>query len=221
MEEECYFAWKFQCKDSKTREPLVNAKAKRIENIIRCSKLYQDNIHEKLQFQFDNDKDLNLRVHRSCADKYVHPRVVDRALKRQKGDEDEAETAPRKLPRRSEIQKFSFLEHCIFCGDVCQVRKEPKNPSRWKPAYLCRQVDRSGNKMSLKEEIIAKCGERNDHWGAHVRIRVGGAISDLHAADARYHVVCRTNFVSTRSTSAVQEAQADKVEVDKRFAGCY
>ncbi|KAG0724983.1 hypothetical protein GWK47_004857 [Chionoecetes opilio] len=75
--------------------------------------------------------------------------------------------------------------------------------------------------MSLKTEILAKCDERNDDWAAQIRIRVSGAISDCmlrhqHAADARYHVACRTNFMSSRSTSAaVKEAQADKPELDK------
>ena len=210
MEEECYFAWKFKCTDSKKKEVLINAKAKRIENIIRCSKIYKDEIHQKLQLEYDNDKDLNLKVHSSCVNKYVHPKEVERALKRQKEDEEEADAAPRKRARRSEQLKFNFFEHCIFCGEDCQVKKDPKHPSRWKPAYLCRQVNRPEKKMSLKTEILAKCDERNDYWAAQVRIRVSGAISDLHAADARYHVACRNNFMSTRSTSAaVKEAQAE------------
>ncbi|KAG0729000.1 hypothetical protein GWK47_031251 [Chionoecetes opilio] len=138
------------------------------------------------------------------------------ALKGQKEDEEEADAAPRKRARRSEQLKFNFFEHCIFCGEDCQVKKDPKYPPKWKPAYLCRQVNRPEKKMSLKTEILAKCDERNDDWAAQVRIRVSGAISDLHAADARYHVACRTNFMSSRSTSAaVKEAQADKPELDK------
>ncbi|KAG0724833.1 hypothetical protein GWK47_039789 [Chionoecetes opilio] len=120
---------------------------------------------------------------------------VQRALKGQKEDEEEADGAPRKRARRSEQLKFNFFEHCIFCGEDCQVKKDPKHPSRWKPAYLCRQVNRPEKKMSLKTETLAKCDERNDDWAAQVRIRVSGDISDLHAADARYHVACRTNFV--------------------------
>ncbi|KAG0711607.1 hypothetical protein GWK47_020252 [Chionoecetes opilio] len=97
---------------------------------------------------------------------------VQRALKGQKEDEEEADAAPRKRARRSEQLKFNFFEHCIFCGEDCQVKKNPKHPSRWKPAYLCRQVNRPEQKMSLKTEILAKCDERNDDWAAQVRIRV-------------------------------------------------
>ena len=46
MEGECYF----------------DCKAKRIQNIIRCSKLYQDNIHKKLQPQLDSNSSLVLHA---------------------------------------------------------------------------------------------------------------------------------------------------------------
>ena len=108
---------------------MINAKAKRIENIIRCSKIYKDEIHQKLQLQYDNDKDLSLKVHSSCVNEYVHPKEVERALKRQKEDEGEADAAPRKRARRSEQLKFNFFEHCIFCGEDCQVKKDPKHIS--------------------------------------------------------------------------------------------
>ncbi len=38
--------------------------------------------------------------------------------------------------------------------------------------------------------MLNKCDERNDDWASEVRIRVEGALSDLHAAEARYHKDC-------------------------------
>ena len=35
---------------------------------------------------------------------------------------------------------------------------------------------------------------RNDELADRVRIRVQGAVGDLHAAEARYHVDCRQRF---------------------------
>ena len=35
-----------------------------------------------------------------------------------------------------------------------------------------------------------------------VRLRVEGAISDLHAAEARYHVDCRARFMTTKHVKA-------------------
>ena len=45
-----------------------------------------------------------------------------------------------------------------------------------------------------------------------MRVRVCGAVSDLHAADARYHKSCRALFMSSRSRSG---AQREKLEDDK------
>lgn len=61
MEGQCYF--EFKCNDSLQNEGLI-IKAKRIQNYY--SKLYQDNIHERLQSQFDSDSSLVLQAHKVC-----------------------------------------------------------------------------------------------------------------------------------------------------------
>ena len=50
----------------------------------------------------------------------------------------------------------------------------------------------TGRKKSLKQEI----DECNDPWASQVRVRVAGAVSDLHAADTRYHKSCHSKFMS-------------------------
>ncbi len=66
-----------------------------------------------------------------------------------------------------------------------------------------------GHKQSLKQGILDKCEERNDEWASQVRVRICGAVSDLHAADARYHKSCRVSFMSPKSTSAAQRAEQE------------
>lgn len=46
------------------------------------------------------------------------------------------------------------------------------------------------------------CDQRGDIQSEEVRIRVNGAISALHAADAQYHKVCYSKFVSERNVKA-------------------
>lgn len=58
----------------------------------------------------------------------------------------------------------------------------------------------------MKEEILDKCDERNEIWASEVRARISGAVSDLHAADTRYHVDCRTKFMSPKSKTAAIKA---------------
>ena len=135
MEGECYFDWKFGCNDSLKNTGLINIKAKRIQNIIRCSQLYQDNIHERLQLAFDRDSSLVLQSHKV----YVWRSIfIQRKFKRLSNAMLMMQTEP-KIARRSELPKFSFLQQGIYCGEECQVQKDKKNPSRWRPAYICAQ----------------------------------------------------------------------------------
>ena len=46
-----------------------------------------------------------------------------------------------------------------------------------------------------KDFILKICDIRCDTWSADVKFRVNSALSDLHAADARYHQDCKTLFL--------------------------
>ena len=48
--------------------------------------------------------------------------------------------------------------------------------------------------LRVKDLIISICNERKDNLANNVRIRLEGAVGDLHEADARYHVDCRQRF---------------------------
>ena len=74
-----------------------------------------------------------------------------------------------------------------------------KNPSRWRRAVLCRTADCGSGSKTFKQSILDKCIERNDEWAGQVRVYVEGAMSDLHAADGRYHVDCMSKFMNKRS----------------------
>ena len=84
--ENATFDWKFKCNESLQSKGLINIKAKRIQNIIKCSQLYQDSIHERLQSQFNSDSSLVLQAHKVCVEKYLHPKEVQKALKRHAGN---------------------------------------------------------------------------------------------------------------------------------------
>ena len=43
------------------------------------------------------------------------------------------------------------------------------------------------------------CHARGDQWANEVLVRVQGAVSDLHAADTRYHYGCKTKFMAPKS----------------------
>jgi len=91
---------------------------------------------------------------------------------------------------------FDFWEHCLFCGEKCQVVRPQKNPNRWREAYLCRIADM----------------QKEENWRNDVSFRTHSALSDLHAADARYHKDCMSKFFSDGFTAFTQSKRDGAVE---------
>ena len=65
--------------------------------------------------------------HRNCISTYCSKTHIERALKKFKLKDDASSSTSTKRSRRSET-KFNFLEHCLFCGETCEVEKPKKNP---------------------------------------------------------------------------------------------
>ena len=57
--------------------------------------------------------------------------------------------------------------------------------------------------------ILQRCEERNDEWGNEVYLRIQGALSDLHVADAQYHRDCLEKFKSNASQSQFENDSED------------
>ena len=144
MEYRCFFENLYSCTE---KDSLSQASA---ERIIRASRQYEDGLHtELLQQQGIGDPQF-VSVHRKCVDKYCHKKTIQKAL------HEKAEALPSpseylisepKRTRRSEQPKFSFLRHCLFCGEQCDVEKDFKHPERWHPVYVCREGETFGNRF--------------------------------------------------------------------------
>ena len=59
----------------------------------------------------------------------------------------------------------------------------------------CRTANR-GEDNTFKQGILDVCDQQNDEQAQQVRLRVQGAVSNLHAADAQYHKDCEAIFMS-------------------------
>ncbi len=81
---------------------------------------------------------------------------------------------------------------------------------------LCKTADR-GEKYTFKQVILNICELRNDEWAGLVKTRIQGALSDLHAADARYHENCKSSFMAPRSVNAAASSAnvKEKNEADR------
>ena len=105
-----------------------------------------------------------------------------------------------KNPYRSSMIQFNFKQHCLFCGDECDMAIETKKPlARRKSIHEVRT-------MTCKSTIANAASERGDEWRPLVVWRVQSVI-DLVAAEARYHGTCYANFLKLPSKRKPGRAQ--------------
>ena len=213
VEDRCFFVELYSCSE---KTPLSLAS---VERVIHASKLYEDNLHIGLEQQQELGIE-GIPVHRKCVDKYCHKKSIQKAV-RERADSSQTLVedlmSKPKRARRSEQPTFSLLQHCLFCGKQCDTEKDPKHPGRWRPAYVCREGENFRSR-GLKEAIYETCEKRNDVQSEQVRVRMAGVLSDLHAADMRYHVDCRSSFMCPRSIqTAVCQKCITGQPVDKAF----
>ena len=186
----------------------ASAGPERVQTIIRCSKARHDGLHLDLERQLQSDTHINIKCHKNCVSSYTSKSHIQRHLKCTHVQSNPCEsTFPTKRFRRSDTPSFDFKEHCFFCGDVCELKRHGKNTSRRRRAVLCRTADR-GNQNTFKQNVLRVCDSRHDEVSEIVKLRLLGVVSDLHAADARYHDECRKRFMSSRSvTSAARRGE--------------
>lgn len=181
------------CSDSEAL--LTVAGPDRLNSIVAASKRRGDGLHASLTPILQGTS-RSLFVHRNCASTYTSKTHIQRFFQKQRTFLEKSDV---KGPRRSTKTPFKFKEHCLICGEQCSSEPDSKNPERWRRVVQCRTADRGYNQDSLKDVILKACDARNDEWAQQVRIRVEGAVSDLHAADAQYHKDCMSTFRATRN----------------------
>ena len=153
-----------------------------------------------------------IKCHRGCVSTYTSSLQTERH--RRKTDSSRScSPAPRKVTRRSstsgEGDRFTFKTHCVYCGWKCDLQKDPKHPSRWRPAYMFCE-------LNAKESVFALRDRRHDELAVSVRDRVQRALFDFPAEEARYYVDCKQRFECSRPLSDT----ADVCERKIRFGCC-
>ena len=189
----CIFIDLFGCKSK--RDKLIYS-GDRYPKIKTASANLRDNISRKIDDGTKNG--YKLPYHGSCACKYIL--AGDRAGKRPIGEEKAAVPSPKKT-RANQGKPFDQRMLCLFCGKVCILTKDPKNPNRWREAYNFRETEKG-----IEKNIELTCTKRADQAGKDVSDRLSQVLtvaSDLHAADACYHQDCRTRFSNMRALPGI------------------
>ena len=82
---------------------------------------------------------------------------------------------------------------------------------------MIRSTHTDKTQQPYKEFILTKYKERGDKWAQEVEHRVLGAVSDLHAVEARYHNDCMSNFFRNRSMQTIHYDDNGKpIETDDK-----
>lgn len=183
---ECVFVKVDSC--SHPTQPLSLCTDVRMSSITEASKIRKDGLHLILE----QDSGSPVHYHKNCISTYTSKSH----LKRLHNKPTCCSSPPRKRQSRSDLRHFDFKTQCLFCGNICEP--DPKHPNRPNRVVLCKTADRP-NRKTFKAAIVDICHARGDQWANEVLVRVEGAVSDLHAADAKYHYDCRTKFMAPKS----------------------
>lgn len=223
MDDECFLRCYYNCSD-KDALSVSQSGGERVQNVIEASKIHGDNIHAELETKLGKDPNHAIKYHKACITKYL---TKARRLFSKK-QSAASSVVPEKRTRLSLGPPFDWLRQCLYCGESCLLKPDPKNPQRWNPAYLVRETEEkrgstADKTYTIEKRIKDKCAERADEWAEDVLHRLSGLIvraADLHAGDARYHKECYTRFFSGRHPPGeprMKETSTDSVNAVKKL----
>ena len=124
MAEECIFKSVLGKCPAKQKLSKSQPDGARLHSIIDASIRYGDSLHGYLQRQMELDKNLQVYYHKHCISTYLICAPSGSQLL------EPADYPPAKRTKRSDVPAFKFKEHCIYCGECCEIEKERKNPKR-------------------------------------------------------------------------------------------
>ena len=128
------FRYGSECDNSK---PCTSNKGQaRIYSITKASKVYRDDLHVELEHQIEEDENVTVYFHMNCVLQYTSSTNTARHTL-----DHSVNDPPAKKFSRSHI--FDFFSQCLYCGDKCDLSKDPKHPDRWRAAFICRSQCRS------------------------------------------------------------------------------
>ena len=170
------------CKNP-TKEEIKRVSGEHMQSITHSSIKHEDKFKGRLNSL--KVEGVTLVCHRCCGSSYTFQHLVDRYVRKSKSVEEKDSSVDKKRTRQSICQTFNLKKYCLFFGEECNDIINTKNPGRWRP-YLVRAFV-TVNNIPFKDFILKICLLRNSIWFKEVKFRVEPGVSDLHAADARYH----------------------------------
>ena len=64
---------------------------------------------------------------------------------------------------------LTFQKHCLFCGETCNLEKDPKHTGCRHRAFQCKTVgDKTTGGVDMKQEMPELCQTRGGKWSSEV-----------------------------------------------------
>jgi hypothetical protein len=175
---------------------------KGLNNILKTSEKIKDGFKDIVK-----KIELPIWVHRSCRALYINPRKVQQQKRKHEGDE----VTPRKKTRTEDLSDFDIKKNCLFCGD-----KLPKySNSNYLPG-TSHQFETIEAISPIQKIALA----RNDKWGHEVHVRIQN-IGDLVAAEAKYHISCKTRFSLSKTPDKTEKKGRPSGSIDPHKVKAY
>lgn len=142
----------------------------------------------------------SVNVHSECRKVYTSKNVIAASKRRTEESEPSTSSAPRK--KRNE--PFDFKNWCLFCSHEANEAAERKKKHKY------RRTISNVSTLAFKDNVIKKAEERNDSFGELIKERILYEY-DLIAAEAKYHTICYTNFLTRVPSADKNPCQDDQV----------
>ncbi|XP_008556708.3 uncharacterized protein LOC103577712 isoform X2 [Microplitis demolitor] len=152
----------------------------------------------------------SVNIHSECRKVYTSKNAIVAWKRRTEEGEPSTPSAPRK--KRNEV--FDFKKLCLFCGQEANKVAKRKKKEKY------RRTISNVSTLAFKENVIKKAEERNDSLGKLVKERILYEY-DLIAAEAKYHTICYTNFLTRVPSADKKPRQDDQVTQAMKEIFCY
>ena len=187
-----------------------------IKKIISCAKSRGDGeLQHKLQNIIDADGDAaSIACHKGCYCTYTSKEKIKRVIKSQKrkAEDEGVKTTTRSHTQVVEKGVFEYKRDCIFCGEEC-LSIDVRHPDRWDRVRECmttERFDREHNPLpTMKDMLLDVAEQRNDEVARRIKLHLP-FVSDLPAAECKYHVRCYNSFMKVPKYADLPTGSADE-----------
>ena len=119
--------------------PLQTFRLQAIRKLLECATERNDGeTYSTIQGFLDaQGEEASLELHKGCYCSFTSKHYIKKlAAKKRKCDSVSSVDEPPARIRRSEVSKFDFKTHCLFCGKDCEPVNS-KHPDRWEQVVQC------------------------------------------------------------------------------------